>query len=96
MYLILFLFFCIAIDLIKKLLTVDPKKRITVEEALQHPWISVSFCIFYSKHIYSKNIFPIKNNFISVSNAFSTVVSIGLLHFQLRRVSIQWLFKTSR
>lgn len=29
-----------AIDLIKKLLTVDPKKRITVEEALQHPWIS--------------------------------------------------------
>jgi len=29
-----------AIDLIKKLLTVDPKKRISVEEALQHPWIS--------------------------------------------------------
>lgn len=29
-----------AIDLVKKLLTVDPKKRITVDEALQHPWIS--------------------------------------------------------
>lgn len=29
-----------AIDLVKKLLTVDPNKRITVDEALQHPWIS--------------------------------------------------------
>ncbi|XP_046579376.1 serine/threonine-protein kinase Chk2-like [Haliotis rubra] len=27
-----------AIDLIKKLMTVDPKKRITLSEALQHPW----------------------------------------------------------
>jgi serine/threonine protein kinase len=25
--------------LIKKLLTVDPKSRISAEEALQHPWI---------------------------------------------------------
>ncbi|KAM7426213.1 Checkpoint kinase 2 [Porites harrisoni] len=29
-----------AIDLVKKMLTVDPDSRITVEEALQHPWIS--------------------------------------------------------
>ncbi|XP_027059568.1 serine/threonine-protein kinase Chk2-like [Pocillopora damicornis] len=29
-----------AIDLIKKLLTTDPQKRITVDGALQHPWIS--------------------------------------------------------
>lgn len=28
----------IAIDLVKKLLTVNPDKRITLEEALQHPW----------------------------------------------------------
>ncbi|XP_050410649.1 serine/threonine-protein kinase Chk2 isoform X2 [Patella vulgata] len=27
-----------AIDLIKKLMTVDPKKRITIGDALQHPW----------------------------------------------------------
>ena len=46
-YLIVLLFCFLAIDLIKKLLTVDPKKRITVEEALQHPWISVSFWLFY-------------------------------------------------
>ncbi|XP_068749664.1 serine/threonine-protein kinase Chk2-like [Montipora capricornis] len=29
-----------AIDLVKRLLTVDADKRITVDEALQHPWIS--------------------------------------------------------
>jgi len=27
-----------AKDLIKKLLTVDPKQRITIEEAREHPW----------------------------------------------------------
>ena len=32
----------IAVDLIKKLLTVDPKKRITTSEALDHKWIKVS------------------------------------------------------
>lgn len=41
------LFYFLAIDLIKKLLTVDPKKRITVDEALQHPWISVSFLVIF-------------------------------------------------
>ena len=29
-----------AIDLLKKLLTFDYKKRITVEEALSHPYLS--------------------------------------------------------
>jgi len=28
-----------AVDLLKKLLHVDPKKRITAREALQHPWV---------------------------------------------------------
>jgi len=41
--------FLVAIDLVKKLLTVDPKKRITVDEALQHPWISVSMSFFCAK-----------------------------------------------
>ncbi|KAJ8379413.1 hypothetical protein SKAU_G00001910 [Synaphobranchus kaupii] len=31
-----------AKDLVKKLLVVDPKKRLTVEEALQHPWMQAS------------------------------------------------------
>ena len=30
-----------AIDLIKKLMTVDPKKRISLTDALAHPWLKV-------------------------------------------------------
>lgn len=30
-----------AKDLVSQMLEVDPEKRITVEEALQHPWIKV-------------------------------------------------------
>jgi mitogen-activated protein kinase 1/3 len=29
-----------AIDLLRKLLTFDPSKRITVEEALRHPFLA--------------------------------------------------------
>lgn len=31
----------LALDLIKKLLVVDPKARFTTEEALKHPWLQV-------------------------------------------------------
>ena len=31
----------LAKDLIQRLLTVDPAKRITARDALQHPWIKV-------------------------------------------------------
>lgn len=30
-----------AKDLVSRMLEVDPEKRITVEEALQHPWVKV-------------------------------------------------------
>ena len=37
-------FFCnlnpLAVDLIKKMLTFDPKKRITVDEALKHEYLN--------------------------------------------------------
>ena len=29
-----------AIDLLKKMLTYDPERRIAAEEALKHPWIT--------------------------------------------------------
>lgn len=31
----------LALDLVKKLLIVDPKVRFTTEEALRHPWLQV-------------------------------------------------------
>lgn len=33
-----------AIDLLKKMLTFDPNKRITAEEALHHPYLSELHC----------------------------------------------------
>ena len=33
-----------ALDLIKKLLKVDPNERISSSEILQHPWLQVTFC----------------------------------------------------
>jgi serine/threonine protein kinase len=33
-----------AIDLISKMMQVDPRKRITIKEALQHPWAVVRHC----------------------------------------------------
>lgn len=33
-----------AIDLLRKMLTFDPKKRITVDEALKHPYLGALHC----------------------------------------------------
>lgn len=33
--------FVVAKDLVKKLLIVDPNKRLSISEALQHPWFNV-------------------------------------------------------
>lgn len=36
-----------AKDLINKMLTINPAKRITASEALKHPWICVSNTYFF-------------------------------------------------
>lgn len=38
------IFFHIALDLLKKLLIFDPTKRITLEEALKHPYLKELHC----------------------------------------------------
>ena len=46
-----------AKDLIEALLTIDPIKRITVKEAINHPWVILfNFFIFYSIHFLKFNI----------------------------------------
>jgi len=34
----------VAVDLLRKMLTFDPKKRITVDDALDHPYLSALHC----------------------------------------------------
>jgi len=41
-----------AKDLIKRLLTVDPNKRITAEEALRHPWLELSMTDLMSRDLH--------------------------------------------
>ena len=38
-----------AKDLISRLVVVDPSQRLTVEQALQHPWI-VNVCLSHTHH----------------------------------------------
>jgi serine/threonine protein kinase len=44
-----------ARDLVRKMLLLDPNNRITVEEALEHPWIRV---------IYESKDYVLNENFI--------------------------------
>ncbi|NXV45600.1 CHK2 kinase, partial [Uria aalge] len=44
-----------ALDLVKKLLVVDPSKRLTTEEALEHPWLQLT--AFFSQDEDMKNTF---------------------------------------
>lgn len=44
-----------AKDLINKMLTINPAKRITASEALKHPWICVSNFHIFNKIIWKTN-----------------------------------------
>ena len=35
----IFVYMCIALDVLEKMLTFNPNKRITVDEALAHPYL---------------------------------------------------------
>ena len=41
-----------AKDLIRQMLVLDQNNRITVEEALDHPWIRVILIIFYKVNFF--------------------------------------------
>ena len=46
-----------AIDLLKKILRVDPEKRITIEELKQHPWFNIEKNIIYKGvNIFDENL----------------------------------------
>lgn len=73
-----------AKDLINKMLTINPSKRITAAEALKHPWISVRFCYIYlyiCKYIVC-NVCHDDNNMIIIFLPAS--LNSGILYAQTR------------
>ena len=54
-----------AKDLVNQMLEIDPEKRITVEEALQHPWIKVDYEFQGQPNVYIKSF-----NWISMNLQF--------------------------
>lgn len=39
-----------AVDLVQRMLTLDPDKRITLEEVWVHPWVARSRCVHRPRH----------------------------------------------
>ena len=52
-------------DLVSRMLEVDAEHRITVEEALAHPWIRVWIIFTKTLKIFSRNFFPYFSYFCS-------------------------------
>ena len=91
----------VAIDVVKKLLTVDPKKRATLEEVISHPWFKVTvFCIFVSLmrdlccHRYTFSLLKVLNylqilrktiNFHCVTYRIIDTTNQGKMHHLLLR-----------
>lgn len=61
-------------DLIRKCLVVEPENRITVKEALKHP--------FFTTTLFEQDIGPLKRSLSSKSRRFSRISEIALLRRQ--------------
>ncbi|XP_071448536.1 phosphorylase b kinase gamma catalytic chain, skeletal muscle/heart isoform isoform X1 [Hetaerina americana] len=68
-------------DLIQKLLVVEPRKRITIEDALAHP--------FFQIMLWDQDIAPLKRNFSSVRRRLSQ----WSLQYKAREFNARRLFK---
>ncbi len=64
----------VGIDLIRQLLTVDPKKRLSVSEALKHPWLQVdSFTVYVNSKMCIKELPSYKN--LKAQNALMSPIT---------------------
>jgi len=57
-------------DLIRKLLVVDPKKRITINEALQHPFFQMMVRVITSSAVLYSCSSPVSSHSVSWSDRF--------------------------
>lgn len=71
-------------DLIRKLLVVDPKKRITIEEALEHP--------FFQMMLWDQDIAPLKRS-LSISSRRLSRISQMALEMKSRTFNARKMFQ---
>ncbi len=55
-----------AIDLLKKLLIVEPDKRISISDIKKHPWFNIDKCILYEGIVLSEKKISVDINCVSV------------------------------
>ena len=67
---------CTAKDLIKRLLTVDPKRRLTMSQALKHPWMQDKDAIAWAERLMSAENMPPPRLPVSTAIIVSTVFTL--------------------
>lgn len=69
-----------AKDLINKMLTINPSKRITAAEALKHPWISVSLVALTGWGRRSRDVGVHRGEHLTGEHMLTNVLSDSFLH----------------
>ena len=72
-----------AIDLIQKLLQVDPSKRLTIDEAMKHPWISGKDDQSSENLASAQEQLKKFNAKKKLKNAINSVLAVSFLHFRV-------------
>ncbi|CAM9267552.1 unnamed protein product, partial [Hapterophycus canaliculatus] len=73
-----------AKDLIAKMLTVDPKKRLTAEQALQHPYLKIDTTVL-KDHNMDQNLGRMK--LFNARRKFKSAIQTVILADRLRKLS---------
>ena len=71
-----------AVHLISRMLTVDPKKRATLEEIRKHPWVSVGYTTLVSNYVKPRAIIVERPH----PESLSELVSYGFREEESRRI----------
>ena len=76
----------VSIDLMKKMLCANPKKRINIDKVLLHPYLS-PFCFFIkSKSVLNKSKLYNSNSFEQINNLFENKTQLKNIFVSLNNV----------